>query len=63
MFAHLSNWSVILALTAITLSGTVGSLLLQRMFGNSIALAAVGPVICVLGVFLLATSGRNQKEK
>ena len=49
MFAHQSRWFVLGALVAITLFGTVSSLVLQWIFGNHVALIAVGPVICVSG--------------
>lgn len=64
MLSRQSSWSVALALVAIALFGTVGSLLLQRMFGNHIALAAIGPVICVFGVLIfMSANTRNRKEK
>lgn len=61
MFANHSSWFVLGVLAAITLFGTVGSLLLQRMFGNHVALIAIGPVICILGVliFMAANSGNR----
>lgn len=52
MFAYQSRWFVLGALVAITLFGTVSSLVLQWIFGNHVALIAVGPVICVSGVLI-----------
>ena len=53
-----SPWFIGGALVAVTLFATVLSLLLQRTFGDHIALIAVGPVICMFGVilFFAATS-------
>ena len=64
MFANQSRWFVFGALAAIALLGTVSSLLLQRTFGDHVALIAVGPVICVLGVLIfMAANSRNRTEK
>lgn len=54
MFINLSRWFVIGALLAITLFGTAVSFLLQRAFGPHPALIAIGPLLCVVGVLVLA---------
>jgi uncharacterized membrane protein YoaK (UPF0700 family) len=57
-----SRWFVYGVLIAIALFGTVCSLVLQRMFGNQIALISVGPLVCVFGVVLIARY-RNPSNK
>ncbi len=63
-FTGQSPWFVVGSLAAIALFGTVISLSLQRMFGNHIALIAVGPAICIMGVLvLMAVNSRNRTDR
>ena len=59
-----SRWFIFGVLVAIILFATAASLLLQRMFGQHIALIAIGPVICVLGVLMFfANAFLNRNDR